>query len=134
MKRSRIKQHGKAYQHYQDMKDDREAWKLSQKPQCWACQELFRHDRLDVHEILRRSRTLRPFGRWNLTLLCRKCHDGHDVAASNRESMTRMLARKKYFDPMHYNLLAWLCARDQRALQFITEEEVEHALRELGLQ
>lgn len=126
-----MRRKGKAAKHYDSVKEDRDAWKAGLRPICFVCNETFKH--LDIHEILRRSRTREPFQRWNLTLLCRRCHESHEVAASNRESMTRMLARKRFYDPDHYSLTSFVLARDERATEFITEAEVELAAQALGL-
>lgn len=121
---------GKAAKHYDAVKEDRDAWKAGMKQICFVCNQPFRN--LDIHEILRRSRTRSPFQRWNLTLVCRRCHESHEVAASNKESMTRMLARKRHYDRSHYSLASFVLARDERALEFITEAEVELAAQVLG--
>lgn len=103
---------------------DRKAWKQEiASKRCFVCTR--DNCRLDIHEILRRSRVRDPFQRWNLTLVCRKCHESYEVACSNRQSMTRMLARKLFWDALHYDLQSFLKARDERAMEFITQAEVE---------
>jgi hypothetical protein len=43
-----------------------------------------------------------------------------------------MLARKRHYDRSHYSLASFVLARDERALEFITEAEVELAAQVLG--
>lgn len=88
---------------------------------------------LEIHEILRRSQA--P-NKWafdaNYLLLCQKCHAGQKIAASNKASIVYQLALKKLRDYPNYNLQEWLAVRNPRAMEFITEAEIDECLKQLS--
>ena len=118
-----------AVKYYQSIKADREEWRALMPMVCMDCGIQQRHAPrkfLEIHEILTRASL--P-GAWyfraNIILLCGPCH--FKQQARNKESMTRCLAVKALRDPLHYDLELWLKTRNPKAMQYITQEEIDDA-------
>jgi hypothetical protein len=117
----------KSISYYKSVRVDRNGWRESHPQVCMRCG--IRPGFLEIHEILRRSRCVNWGFRANYLALCGNCHVYFD--ASNRETMTEALAIKKIRDPDHYDLNLWLRMRDERAMEFITDEEVERKISQI---
>lgn len=123
-----------ATQYYESIKPDREAWRASMPAVCMDCGVHQRHAPrkfLEIHEILPRSYLPKRWGdRCLYLLLCRTCHDRQH--ARNRDSMIRCLAIKSLRDPLHYDLKRFLELRNPIAMDYISQNEVNQAVKELN--
>lgn len=105
--------------------DARKAWAASRPQECMLTRQ--RPGKLDIHEILRRSQApnYKSFHPCNLLLLSRAAHESELFAVSNRESLIKQLAIKKYRDPQNFDLHLWLRIRNERAMEYIEMSEIE---------
>ena len=124
-----------AKQYYESIRPDREAWRSEMIPYCMDCgipQDYAPRRFLEIHEILPRSYLRNNWhSRMNILLLCADCHFRQQ--ARNRDSMIRCLAIKQLRDPLHYDLQAWLKLRNQKAMEFITQAEVNECMKGLDV-
>jgi len=117
----------RAKSYYNSIKVGRKAWKMSQPEECSYCLKKLPWDRLECHEMERRSHA--P-NRWahveNYLLLCHECHAGPFAAMNHK----RQLAVKLLADPENFSLEGFLAIKP-RAPQYVTMREVIEELIEL---
>jgi hypothetical protein len=122
----------RAVSYYNSIKVCRREWKHSRPRRCMSCMEVFPWDRLEVHEIERRSMASNKW--WPITdegrhcnglLLCRECHSGQFATMPH----AKQLALKAVMDPENYDLQAWLDIKP-RPSTYATQEEVDEYMKE----
>lgn len=119
-----------AREYYLTVKEDRLAWRESMPQRCMYCGSNFWpvgciHLWPEVHEILSRAHAPNSWGfRANYLLLDSTCHA--KVAAL---SHAEQLAIKLRCDPDHYDLREWLIRRNIRAMEYVTQDEVDRFLQ-----
>lgn len=109
-------------------KPDRDAWRLDVPERCMWCGDglstVYGLNWFEIHEMLPRGRCTRWSFRANFLLVHNVCH-----SKAAESSAAAQLARKKHFDADHYDLHEWLKRRDARAMEYVTESEVDAELR-----
>lgn len=117
----------RAKSYYNSIKVERKKWKLSQPEECCWCLAKIPYERLEVHEIDRRSQC--P-NRWaeecNYLLLCHNCHSGPFASMPHK----RQLAAKLLADPENFSLEDWHAIRP-RPITYATMREVIEELIEI---
>lgn len=122
----------RAKNYYNSIKAERKKWKLSQPEQCCWCLAKVPYERLEVHEIDRRSQLPNkwwPLSGSNGLLLCHDCHHG---VFDNREKMphAKQLAIKLLHDSNRFDLREWLSLKP-RGPEYVTMAEVMYWVREI---
>ena len=116
MRRTRLRQRGKAAEYAAEVADDRLEWAASMPQVCmWrGCKAEW--PGLQVHEMVRRSHASRKWWhRANALLVCERCHAGELASAPLRQQLACKYAK----DPKHFDLAAVLRLRDERAMQYV---------------
>jgi len=116
--------------YYDEVKEEREAWRASMPGNCMYCGTLECNawPGLDVHEIERKSHAPKSWGNTaNYLKICRSCHDGPFATMDH----SRQLAIKLIKDFEHFDLLEWLRIRDPQlqAPDRVTMDEILAHLR-----
>lgn len=63
--------------------------------------------------------------RANYLYLSDAAHTSDFIAISNRDTQIFQLALKKLRDPQHFDLQEWLTIRNERAMEYITDSDIE---------
>jgi 5-methylcytosine-specific restriction endonuclease McrA len=90
------------------IRKDRHAWRAEQVERCMVCGYDGYALPLQVHEICRRSQSVRAQHRCNWLLLCQACHD---LMGSEEWPMTRQLVLKAIRDRANFDLAEWIRIR-----------------------
>jgi hypothetical protein len=117
----------RAVSYYNSIKVDRREWKAEQKEQCCYCLAKIPYDRLEIHEIERKSQAPNRWGlECNYLLLCRTCHAGPFATMPH----AKQLAVKLIQNPNDFDLKEWLTIRP-RPWSYCTMAEVVQEMRDL---
>lgn len=119
----------KSVSYYNSIKVIRREWKHSMKRRCMLCLRVLPWEKLEIHEIDRRSQLPNkwwPENGCNGLLTCRQCHMERLDSMPHAEQ----LAYKLVQDPENFNLAAWL-SQKPRGPEYVTMAEVMEHVREL---